>query len=188
MNVYDFDNTIYDGESAVDFFLFIIKRDRSFLSLLPLLFRKLIKYKLCLITSEELSYYAEKYALRFFNKVENLDALVAEFWDGNINKIKPYYSLQKKDDDVILSASPDFILDEAMRRLGITNYICSTIDRATGKVGHLCFRSNKVELFRERFGNARVENFYSDSMNDKPMMDIADKAYLVRANRIKQVK
>ena len=29
MNVYDFDNTIYDGESVIDFFLYYCKKDKS---------------------------------------------------------------------------------------------------------------------------------------------------------------
>ena len=37
MNVYDFDGTIYDGDSSIDFYLFCIKRKPS------ILFRSIIK-------------------------------------------------------------------------------------------------------------------------------------------------
>lgn len=30
VNLYDFDNTIYDGESTVDFFLFCLKKKKKF--------------------------------------------------------------------------------------------------------------------------------------------------------------
>ena len=35
MNVYDFDGTIYDGDSTVDFFLHALKRNPSVLLHLP---------------------------------------------------------------------------------------------------------------------------------------------------------
>lgn len=38
MNVYDFDNTIYDGDSTADFYLFSIKRHKKIALKLPSLF------------------------------------------------------------------------------------------------------------------------------------------------------
>ena len=35
MNVYDFDNTIYDGESTFDLFLFYLKKKPSLIRLMP---------------------------------------------------------------------------------------------------------------------------------------------------------
>lgn len=35
MNVYDFDNTIYDGDSSIDFYIFCLKRHPSILALFP---------------------------------------------------------------------------------------------------------------------------------------------------------
>ena len=35
MNVYDFDGTIYDGDSTVDFFLFVLKKKPSLLLNVP---------------------------------------------------------------------------------------------------------------------------------------------------------
>lgn len=188
MNVYDFDNTIYDGESTFDFFLCCIKHDKRFLKLLPLLVRKLIKYKLCLISNEELIFYAEKYAAEFFKYMPDLDDVVCEFWDKNIHKIKPYYAGTRRDDDVVISASCDFLLLEAAKRLGIKNLICSTIDRKTGKVGEMCFRANKPTLFKKHFPDAKIDTFYTDSMNDKPLIDLAETAYLVKGNKLKKVK
>ena len=59
MNVYDFDGTIYDGDSSIDFYLFCIKRKPS------ILFKSIIKqlsgavlYTFKLITKKR---YKEKY-------------------------------------------------------------------------------------------------------------------------------
>ena len=35
MNVYDFDDTIYDGDSSIDFFKFFIKKDPSVITYAP---------------------------------------------------------------------------------------------------------------------------------------------------------
>ena len=35
MNVYDFDKTIYDGDSTIDFYLFSIKKDFTLIRYFP---------------------------------------------------------------------------------------------------------------------------------------------------------
>lgn len=67
-------------------------------------------------------------------------------------------------------------------------YVGSSIDKKTGKFKRLCFLENKVKIFNELYPNAHIDNFYTDSMNDKAMMDIADHVYLVNGNKIEQIK
>ena len=45
MNVYDFDNTIYRGESAVDLFWYYLKQDKSLLRYVPEVAAALVRYK-----------------------------------------------------------------------------------------------------------------------------------------------
>ena len=45
MNVFDFDNTIYDGESVIDFFLYYCRKDKSLIKYIPDVFKALLKYK-----------------------------------------------------------------------------------------------------------------------------------------------
>ena len=110
MNVYDFDNTIYKGESVFDFYMFLLKKDFSLIRLLPKVFSVLIKYKRCVITGEELFAIAEKYAIEVIDSLPDLTSTVAEFWDKNQHKIKKFYLENQKEDDVILSASAGFLL------------------------------------------------------------------------------
>ena len=58
--------------------------------------------------------------------IENIDSDVTEFWDNNSRKIKSFYLRQRRDDDVILSACIDVVLEEICKRLNIKNYIAST--------------------------------------------------------------
>ena len=188
VNVYDFDNTIYDGETLVDFILYYIKTDRNIWKYVPKLIIIAIKDALHLFTVEQaIEAYAsflEGYYVNLGDTTQN----VIKFWDKNEKKIKPWYAKVQKESDIIVSGSTDFILDEIMKRMGIKHYIGSSIDKKTGKFIRLCFLENKVKAFREIYPDKHIENFYTDSMNDKAMMDIADNVYLVKKNKITKIK
>ena len=44
MNVYDFDKTIYDGDSTADFYLFSLGRHKKILTLAPSLFGAFVRF------------------------------------------------------------------------------------------------------------------------------------------------
>ena len=70
MNVYDFDNTIYRGESAVDLFWYYLKQDKSLLRYVPEVAAALVRYKRGKITIEEaLSVYGARVADYFFDGI-----------------------------------------------------------------------------------------------------------------------
>lgn len=188
VNVYDFDNTIYDGETLVDFILYYIKTDRKIWKYVPKLIIIAIKDALHLFTVEQaIEAYAsflEGYYVNLGDTTQN----VIKFWDKNEKKIKPWYAKVQKESDIIVSGSTDFMLDEIMKRMGIKHYIGSSIDKETGKFIRLCFLENKVKAFYEIYPDKHIENFYTDSMNDKAMMDIADNVYLVKKNKITKIK
>ena len=186
MNVYDFDNTIYDGESVIDFYLFALKKNPRLITVLPKLIQMLIRYKTCRISVEELLFVAEKYAAKVLGEMD-FTAIVSEFWDKNQKKIKEFYLKQKASDDVVLSASWSFLIEEMCQRLGIKTVIASNIDVKTGKISQLCFREKKVQLFKEKFPDTLIEKFYTDSMNDAPMFSLAEHIYLVKGNNIKEI-
>ena len=80
------------------------------------------------------------------------------------------------------------MLDEIAKRMNIKHYICSSIDKETGRFKRLCFQENKVKYFHEDYPDAVIDNFYTDSMNDKAMMDISRHVFLVKKNKITQIK
>ena len=85
--LYDFDGTIYDGDSSVDFFKFCLKKDKSIYKMLPKMFIKFIAYKSKNITDTEL----KEYIFSFLKKFKNIDSLVDEFWQAHKSKIKKFY-------------------------------------------------------------------------------------------------
>ena len=102
-------------------------------------------------------------------------------------------ALTAKHEDVLVPASTvkkaiaEILLDEVMHRLNIKNYICSRTD-GNAHIVDLCFRAKKVDRFKEMYPDTIIDNFYTDSVNDTPMMEISEHAFLVSGNKIKQVK
>lgn len=188
MNVYDFDNTIYDGETLVDFIMYYVRTDPRIWKYIPKLLVICFKDTFHLFTVEDAVDAYAGFLEGYYTKLGDLDADVKKFWDKNEKKIKPWYEKVRKDDDIIVSGSTDFLLDEIMKRMGVKNYIGSSIDKTTGKFKRLCFLENKVKIFNEFYPGAHIDNFYTDSMNDKAMMDIADRVYFVSGDKIEQIK
>jgi len=188
VNVYDFDNTIYDGESVVDFFLFCLRKQPKLFRYVPLILKSFIRYKRCLISLEELEAIAAEYAMQLLDLLDDLDGAIREFWDRHEHKIKPFYKEQKRSDDLILSASAGFLLREIFSRIGIQNYVCSELNLKTRTVEFICYHKNKVKIFQEHFGDTPIEAFYTDSMNDLPMIERSEHAFLVKGKKIKQIK
>ena len=123
-----------------------------------------------------------KYGLEELSKnLTNIsDADAARFWDERLDRIYPWYLARRREDDVIVSASPSFLVGEACRRLGI-ECIATDMDPTTGRIrGENCRREEKVRRFREIYGSAMVGEFYSDSYSDRPMMELAQSAYLMK--------
>ena len=189
MNVYDFDNTIYNGESCFDLFLFYIRKNPGLLRLLPKVLHAFAKYKRGKVTAE--AFLRENAALveRELRKIPDIEADMRAFWDRHMRKIKPFYAEMRREDDWIVTAAPDFSMREVCRRLGVRNCVSSRVDPATCRIEHFNLRERKIEAFRAACPDARIDAFYTDSpANDAPMIDLARHAFVVRGNRIRQIK
>ena len=89
------------------------------------------------------------------------------------------------DDDVIISASPEFLLKPVCKRLKIKNLMASKVDMHSGKYsGVNCHGKEKVKRFYEAFPNGKIDNFYSDSYSDSPLAEIAEKAFMVDGDKV----
>ena len=125
----------------------------------------------------------------YFAGVQDIRADMKEFWDGHMKNIKPFYKELQREDDVLVTASPEISMQEICARLGIKHVVGSLMDPQTGKITRLCMRGKKVPAFLEAFPDAHIDNFYTDSpKNDQPLIDLADHAFLVKGNKITQIK
>ena len=183
MNYYlfDFDGTIYDGDSSIDFFLFCIKKDKKVILNVPKMIFATILYKLKIINKTKMK---EKY-FSFLRKVKNIDIIVEEFWDKNSYKMKPFFEKRKHNNDIIISASPYFLLEPIVKKYKVKDLLASNVDKYSGKfLENNCLGSEKVKVFLKKYPNAKIKEMYSDSLKDIPLLDIAEKGYLVVKNDI----
>lgn len=181
MNAYDFDKTIYDGDSTVNFYFFCLKKQPQILKQLPRLTYNALKFLFHTINKTQ---FKEQF-YKFLLHIDNVDGMINEFWDINIKKIKKFYIENQKDDDVIISASPYFLLKPICDRLGIKNLIASEVDKHTGKyTGLNCYGREKVERFKKLFDVKEIDEFYSDSYSDSPLACLAKKAYIVKKDKL----
>ena len=181
MNAYDFDKTIYDGDSTADFYIFCLKKHKNIILLAPSLLCAFLRFYV--FKKGTKTEFKEK-MYRFLTKC-NAEKDVTEFWDKNCDKIKDFYIKQKKSDDVIISASPEFLLAPICRNLGIKHLIASKVDSKSGKYsGVNCHGREKVRRFYEELKDGEIDEFYSDSLSDTPMAEISKKAFLVNRNKI----
>lgn len=178
VSVYDFDDTVYSGDSSVDFWKFCARRHPKTLLSLPRLGFSFVKYLFGLCGKTEL----KESFFSFLHYLPDVDADVSAFWDKEFSKVQPWYLSEKQESDVIISASPEFLLRPAAEKLGVS-LIASRVDAKTGKFsGENCKGEEKTRRFSAEFPNTEVSKFYSDSLSDTPLAELADEAFVVRKN------
>lgn len=180
MNAYDFDGTIYDGDCMTQFYRYALVRRPYIAILWPIQALGWLFHQIRIIDRTTM----KRIYFLFFLLV-NVDKLTDRFWDDRICRIKPWYAKVQKDDDLIISASPEFMIEKIGKRIGFNHIICSKVNIRTGKFyGINCRKEEKVIRFREVYGDAKIEKFYSDSDVDLPMAELADEAYKVIGHEI----
>ncbi len=181
MNVYDFDKTVYHPDSSCHFFLFCLKKHpRKVLPVLPGALGLALRYRRGQIGAKEL----KQHLFSFLRRVESAEALAREFWDSHRDNLQSWYLEQKRADDLIISASPEFLLAPIAEELGVA-LIATKMDPFSGRIeGENCHDEEKTRRFREIYPEAEIEAFYSDSLSDTPLAALAGEAYLVKKGRL----
>jgi len=180
-NLYDFDGTIYDGDSSVDFFKFCCKKNKKIKNSIFKIVLSFIKYKTKYLTITEF----KEVVFSFLNYFDNIDDLVNDFWHAYKEKIKDFYLAKDHSKDIIISASPYFLLKPICDELKVKDLIASDVDSKTGKFNKPNNRGEKkVKEFQKKYPKSKIEEMYSDSMHDKPLLELAKNSYLVKGNKI----
>lgn len=180
MNIYDFDGTLYDGDSTFDFLSFSIKKHPSLVRFLPGIGWAGALYFLKRLEKTR----AKERFYRIFTGYD-AESLLEEFWDQHQHKIFPWYPGQQEETDIVISASPEFLLKPICARLGIKTLMASRVDPKTGKyTGLNCWGPEKVRRLEEQTGFTHCGKFFSDSYSDTPLAEIADEAFLIKKGKI----
>lgn len=179
MNVYDWDNTIYRGDSTCDFVLWLyVHRPATLLSVFRTAACGLL-YGMHVMS--KLTFKQNLYHMFVF--VKDMDQTADEFVNTHMDHVKKWYLEQKREDDMVISASPEFTIQRFCHQLGIKDVMASVVDPRTGKyTGLNCHGAEKVRRFKEKASSCVIEEFYSDSFSDTPLAELAQKAYLVKGN------
>lgn len=182
MNIYDFDNTIFAGDSSVKFIKYSFCHHPlmvtwSFIKGL----KECIKY---LFKKSDFGYIKSE-LFSFVKNIDNLDEYMNDYVIKHQKNIKKFYLEQQEDTDVVISASFEFIVKPFCDALGIKNVIATKYDTKKGYiVGKNCKGKEKIVRFNKIYKNPLVKEAYSDSLSDIPMFEIADKAFLVKKDKI----
>ena len=180
VNVYDWDKTIFPVDSTAAFYGWCVRCFPKVLLALPATAAVLPKYWLKKTTKTR----AKERFYGFLRYVPDIDCAVEAFWDEYFPRVNQWYLDHGKPDDIIISASPEFLIAEPAKRLGL-RLLASRVDKHTGRTeGENCHGEEKVRRLREAYPEVEIAEFYSDSLSDSPLAKLADKAYLVKGQEL----
>lgn len=175
MNVYDFDKTIFYPNSMVKFGFFCLRRHPKmfFTYLCPIIhnaiecaFKRCSKNKLYSILCSTIKH------------LKNPDKDISDFWKKYEKNIRGWYLKQKKDDDLIITGSPEYLIKPIADKLGV-KVIGTVVDRETGlMIGNIMMAKEKAKFIIEK-DMPVIENFYSDSLSDTPLALLSEHAFIV---------
>ena len=193
LSVYDFDKTIYNGETLNDFYRFyLIKKPWKIYTVIFQLWYFLL-YVLKIINLEKL----KENFLRFLNgeNTGELKKLIREFWEKKESKInlwvKDEILKNKKETEILvaISASPTFLIIDRLRLMGFdvvigTDFLFESTKFHSHITSKNCKNYEKVKRLDKWAEDNNIQydivNFYSDSIADKPLFDLAEHKYWIK--------
>ncbi len=181
MNIYDFDGTIYNGDSCRDIVKYGLMK-HPFITLKALKKAKKLnkEYQNSLVSFERV----KETMLSFIFEIPNYPKFINKFVLSHMKKIKPFYNSRKTQNDVIASASYELWISVFARNLGIKYVIATRTDFEGHILGKNCKGVEKVNRIRQVFPNATISCTYSDSSADIPLLEMSNVAYVVEGNKL----
>ncbi len=180
VNLYDFDKTIYKGDSSTDFFFFSLMKRPRIIRRVPKIIGYAVLYKIGKKTKTEM----KEVIFSFLEDIPNVNQYVKEFWESHACYIKEFYLKKEHKQDIIISASPEFLLNPMVKKLKVLDFMGSIVDKKTGEFNGLnCHGEEKVRRLHQKYERAEVMKAYSDSHSDDPMLKLAKSAYYVKGEK-----
>ena len=182
INMYDFDDTIYSGDSSVDFIKYCYKKGYIKFNNILKITGSFIKYFFGVFDITEF----KEVLFSFLSNIDDGERVVSEFWAEHYKNIKKFYLDKNHENDIINSASPYFLLKPACEMLGVKDLIASDVNIKNGKYkGKNNSKDVKVKNLYKKYKDCVVEECYSDnSFNDKFILELANKAYVVKGENL----
>lgn len=192
MNValYDFDGTIYNGDSSVEYALFCIRRHLTRVPLFIIFCFVFVLYKFSFVSKQD--------AKSWLFKMMDDDAhTLQEFWSSRKDKfIASVIQMLKEDSNkgtqiLVISASPRFLVASAMELVHQQVHVIATEtkpDYPQRLLSLNCFGSEKVQRFKiwkenQTIPTSEIEvvKVVSDSLSDLPIYHLGGRPYHVHS-------
>lgn len=170
-DLYDFDKTIFNGESGTYFYLFELRRHPRFLLYFPWHIIMLIGFLLGIIPTE-------KFKEAFYSPLKTVDCEKETklFWEKYAYKINPYFlNRDKSVKTIVCSASPVFQIKPICDTLGVDMIVATEFDVKTGKaIGLNCKDGEKIERMKKQAPDYIIRDVYTDNLkSDGPLLTLA---------------
>lgn len=184
IDIYDFDKTIIPFDSGSLFIFYCFIHYPYIIIYLPVLIVSAILMVLHII-----NFTTFKKTCFMFVPFVPLDKAVKKFWDKYEKKTHKWF-YDRKGYTVVISASPDFLLEEISKRLKFDKLICTVHNKKSGAIiGENCRGEEKVKRLYKEFDkdSISVMNVYSDSLkHDKYIFSLAQENcyHIVKSEKI----
>ena len=186
-DIYDFDKTVVPFDSGSLFIGYCFLHYPWCFITLPVILAAGILWLLHIIRFTQF----KKVCFCFWPLIPKQRA-VQKFWDKHEKDVYPWFRKENRGRfAIVISASPDFLLNEIARRPGVAIdcLICTRHDPKTGMIlGENCRGEEKVRRLREEFAGQtlHIENVYSDSFkHDRPIFSLGRRCFhIVKGERI----
>ena len=184
VDIYDFDKTVVPFDSALKYWGFCMVHNPWIILLLPFQFiwgMMMLTHIISVRTCKKVAFLY----IRLINNEKN----VKKYWDKYEKYVYDWFKPEnRKRTTVIISASPDFLIEEIARRMNVDYVICTTHDRKHGIMrSEVCRHAEKVRRFREVLPDAEVMDVYSDSIkSDRYIFALGKRDFLVTKGKIEE--
>lgn len=179
IDIYDFDKTIVPFDSGSLFCGYCLLHYPYLFLLLPIVV-PIILIAMLLMLAKIISFTSFKKICFMFVPFIPLERAVKGFWNRHEKEVHKWFYNRKRY-AVVISASPDFLLEEIQDRLGFEKLICTRHSRKTGAiVGENCRGEEKVRRLYEEYDKESINiiDVYSDSIyHDKPIFSLGQSCY-----------
>lgn len=169
IDIYDFDKTIVPFDSGSRFALYCLLHYPWIIIYLPI-----VAVAAILMLLKVINFTSFKKTCFMFVPLIPLKKAVNGFWNKYEKEAHKWF-FNRKRTCVVISASPDFLLEEIAKRLSFDYLICTRHSKKSGIIiGENCRDGEKVRRLYEKFSDIQVIDVYSDSIkHDKPIFSLA---------------
>lgn len=193
--IFDVDYTLTKKETLAQLYMFMLKKNPSFIIHAPRSFFSAFLYALNFFDAKR----AKENFITFIEgiKEEDMQSLVKEFYEEKLSKIlyedaiKMIKKLKSEGFKVyLISASPEFYLNELYNIKEVdkiigTKFLCNNGIYSRKMEGENCKGEEKVRRLKEELKKDNIEvdfknsYMFSDSLADKPLFDLVGNPFLI---------